>query len=91
MTPRSVGHFFAAVNIEDFMPLKEFEERMEQLLDDLKSTPPAQGYDRVYYAGEQEQAIEADRRANGIPLHISVINEFRDMAQELGVTYDLTE
>ena len=91
MTPRHVGHFFAAINIADFIPLKEFEERMEQLLGDLKSTPPAAGYDRVYYAGEQEQAIETERRANGIPLHISVINEFRDMAQELGVTYDLTE
>ena len=85
------GHFFAAIDISAFMPIEPFKEMMDRMLEDLKTTPTAPGHDRVYYAGEQEQATEAERRANGIPLHVSVINEFRDMAQELGVTYDLTE
>ena len=41
---------------------------MERLVAIIKSTPPAEGYDEVLVAGEPEWRMEAERRANGIPL-----------------------
>ena len=87
----NAGHFFGAIDISAFMPIEPFKEMMDCMLEDLKTTPTAPGYERVYYAGQQEQAMEAELRARGVPLHTSVIAEFKDMAHELGVTYDLTE
>ena len=62
---------------------------MDQMLDDLRSTPPLPGEDRVFYASEEEQETLADRRANGIPLHASTLQQLKTIADELEVAYDL--
>jgi LDH2 family malate/lactate/ureidoglycolate dehydrogenase len=84
-----VGHFFGAIDIEAFVPLEQFKSMMDQLLDDLNNTPTIPGADRVLYAGERERDTEADRRANGIPLHPALAADLQAMAAELGVEYDL--
>lgn len=85
----SVGHFFAAIDVEAFIPLAQFTAMMDEMLGDLRGTPPLPGEERVLYAGEEEQETEAERRANGIPLHPSTLAELRRIAEELEVQYDL--
>ena len=89
LTRGQVGHFFAAIDIEAFIPIDTFTAMMDQMLDDLRSTPPLPGEDRVFYASEEEQETLADRRANGIPLHASTLQQLKTIADELEVAYDL--
>jgi len=89
LTRGQVGHFFAAIDIAAFIPVERFTAMMDQMLDDLRSTPPLPGEDRVWYAGEEEQETLADRRANGIPLHSSTLEQLRTIADELAVPFDL--
>ncbi len=83
-----VGHFFGAWRIDAFAPVAEFKELLDERLRDLRSTPPAQGFDRVLYAGLPEWETEQDRRANGIPLHPSVIEKLRDLAARTGIAFE---
>jgi len=85
----NVGHFFGAWQIEAFMPKAEFKSMMDDLLRDLKSTKPAPGFDRVLVAGIPEWETMNDRKANGIPLHPTVIDTLRDYADEVGAAFDL--
>ncbi len=85
----NVGHFFAAIDIAAFIPLDQFTAMMDQMLDDLRSTPTLPGEDRVFYAGEEEQETLAERRVKGIPLHSSTLEQLRGIAEELEVAYDL--
>ncbi len=47
------------------------------------------GHDRVYYAGLPEVETEAERRANGVPLHPEVVDWFRDICAEFEIPFDL--
>ena len=83
------SHMVAAYDIDAFTPVDEFKEMMDDFLRSLRDTPPAQGQERVLYAGLPESEVEQDRRANGIPLHSEVIQWFKDICSELDVPFSL--
>jgi L-2-hydroxycarboxylate dehydrogenase (NAD+) len=83
-----VGHFFGAWRVDAFAPIDEYRAMMDARLRDIRTTLPAPGYDRVYYAGLPEWETEQDHRANGVPLHPNVIAELHDLARETGATFD---
>ena len=63
-----VSQTFIAIDVARFMPLEEFTARVEKVVAMMKDTPAAPGYGEVLVAGEPESRIEAERRANGIPI-----------------------
>jgi LDH2 family malate/lactate/ureidoglycolate dehydrogenase len=81
----NTGHCFAAIDIQRFRPLEEFERDMDDMLNALNATPPAAGHERVYVAGEPEAEIEAQRRVHGIPLAPALVEQVNRTAAELGV------
>jgi L-2-hydroxycarboxylate dehydrogenase (NAD+) len=83
------GHFFGAIRIDYFRPVAEFKRDMDRLIRELKSTPPIQGQERVYVAGEIEFKTAEDRTERGIPLLPSVLDGLRGVSEQLGVAYDL--
>jgi L-2-hydroxycarboxylate dehydrogenase (NAD+) len=83
------GHFFGAIRIDAFRPLAEFKQDMDRLIQELKSTPPIAGQDRVYVAGEIEFETAEERTERGIPLLPSVRKGLREVGEQLGVPYDL--
>jgi LDH2 family malate/lactate/ureidoglycolate dehydrogenase len=83
------GHFFGAIAIEAFRPVREFKNDMDRLIRELKSTPPAKGQERVYVAGEIEFETEKERTAKGIPLIESVLAGLKAVAEQLSVRFDL--
>jgi len=83
------GHFFGAIRIDTFRPVDEFKRDMDRLIRELKSTPPIEGQDRVYVAGEIEFETAEERAERGIPLLPSVLKGLREVGEQLGVPYDL--
>lgn len=59
------GQFMVALDIAAFQPLAEFEACMERPVAELKSVPPAQGFEEVFYPGEIEARNDARNRAEG--------------------------
>ncbi|MCL4508008.1 MAG: Ldh family oxidoreductase [Chloroflexi bacterium] len=85
--PMDVGHVFAVLNPGCFVPLDEFKRRMDQALRELRDCPPAEGSHGVLIPGDIERT-ETERRARaGIPLPAPLIQEFEDLAVELGVPF----
>ena len=80
-----VGHFLAAIQVDRFRPLPEFQADMDGLLAALKNSPPAAGQARVLVAGEPEVEAEAERRRLGIPLDPKVRAALRELAEKYGV------
>jgi LDH2 family malate/lactate/ureidoglycolate dehydrogenase len=87
--PTGVGHFFGAWRVDAFAPLDEYRAMMDVRLRDIRTTPPAPGYDRVYYAGLPEWEAEQDHRANGVPLHPTVLVNLRELATETGAVFNV--
>jgi uncharacterized oxidoreductase len=51
----------------------------------LNDTPPAEGFNHVYYPGEIEWEREQERRKCGIPIEEATWQVLRKLATELGV------
>jgi len=85
--PADVGHFFLVMKVEAFMPLAEFEARMETAIGRLKALPPAEGFDEVTYPGERSGRTESERRRAGIPLSGEVLRSLRDLAEGTGIAF----
>ncbi|WP_210492859.1 Ldh family oxidoreductase [Microvirga antarctica] len=83
--PADVGHFFLVMKIEAFMPLGQFESRMETAIGRLKALPPAEGVEEVTYPGERSGSTESERRRIGIPLGNEVLRPLAELAAELGI------
>ena len=83
---QDVGHCFIALDPARFRPIEEFKRDMDDYFDSLKSTPRAEGHDRIYVAGEPEAESEIRRRRDGIPLSPALIARVDDIAREFGIT-----
>ncbi len=75
-----VGHFFAAVDPKAFREPGEFEADMDDLIDALRATKPADDSRPVLVAGDPEYAAMEDRRRNGIPVPAPLLDLLRDLA-----------
>jgi LDH2 family malate/lactate/ureidoglycolate dehydrogenase len=82
---QDVGHCFIALDPARFRPIEEFKRDMDDYFDSLKSTPRAEGHERVYVAGEPEAESEARRRRDGIPLSPALVARVDAIARELGI------
>ena len=83
------NHYVAAYDIEAFMDTAEFKRTMDEWLFTLRTTRPALGHDRVVYAGLREAETVEERRSDGIPLHIEVIEWFRSTCSSMGIPFNL--
>jgi ureidoglycolate dehydrogenase (NAD+) len=65
---RKLGHFFYAINPAVFTDRDAFLANMDQMIDEIHASQPAQGFDSVMVPGEPEQLREDDRLVNGVPV-----------------------
>lgn len=84
--PMRTSQFFLALDVTRFMPLDEFAHRMRRLVEMMKSSAPADGFDEVLVAGDPEWRNAAKRRQAGIPLSEGVWKTITDAAEAVGVT-----
>lgn len=85
-TSKRLGHFFGAIKIDRFRDPKAFRQDMDRLLQSLRETPPAEGEERVYFAGLKEYEAEEKVNACGLDLPEKARNLLIQMGEEYGVT-----
>ena len=83
--PQRLGHFFGAINIEAFMPLELFYQRMEERVSQTVNSAPMDGFNRVYMPGELEAEKKQDQLENGINLPDEIIAELEKTGQRFNV------
>ena len=66
--PLRTSQMYLAIDVARFQPVEEFTARVERLVNLMKNTPPAPGFDEVMVAGDPEWRTEAERSRDGIPI-----------------------
>ena len=84
-----IGHFFAAIKIENFRPIKHFKKDMDDYIRALKSLTKLPGQDRIYIHGEKEFERAELYAAQGVPLMEEIIKSLTDAGEKAGVPFDL--
>ena len=85
------GHLVLALEIEAFLPLEEFNRRMEQLIGEVKSVPLAQGFDEVFFPGEVEDRSSARLQREGIELPAGTLADLERLADQAGLPLELAD
>lgn len=81
-------HVFCALRIDAFPTGGAFTDLMDEMIGKLHATPTVAGVDRIRYPGERGNLAYAERRANGIPLRQTVVDDLKSMSDTLGIRMD---
>lgn len=83
--PQNVGYFIVVIDPSKFLPLEEFESRVDDMLEEFKACPPAPGVERVLIPGEIEDQKEQLSARMGIEISDAVAAELRHVGDTYGV------
>jgi len=83
------GCFMAVFNVAAFRPLQEFKREVGDFARYLKSTPPSEGSNGVFYPGEVEYLREQERRKNGIEVEDATWEKLQALAAEYKIADEL--
>jgi len=86
---RHLSHFFMAIDIKRFQPVKTYKKRMKQMIDELRLIPPMEGFKNVMVPGDPEKQTYKERIKNGIPLTNEIIEDFNKLLMATGIDISL--
>jgi LDH2 family malate/lactate/ureidoglycolate dehydrogenase len=84
-TMTNTGQFIVAVNIAAFADVKVFKQQVDEIWDQVKSSPLLPGFDEIRLPGERSARIYEDRKANGVPLPAELRRVLDELADRVGV------
>ena len=79
------GCFIAVFKVDAFRPLETFKQEVAEFAAYLNETPPAHGFERVYYPGEVEHLKRIERLRNGIEVEDNTWRTLCDLGARFGV------
>lgn len=79
------GCLLLALNVEAFRPLREFKAELDDMIRQVKSTPPLKGFKEVMYPGEPEWRTYQKKAKDGIFIEDATWTALQDLMRELGV------
>ena len=85
---RGNGLFFQAMDIESFMPVDEFKEQIDALIQKTKSSKLRPGFTEILIPGEPEFRTEKERLKQGIYIPDRTWEEIKATAATLNLNVD---
>lgn len=83
--PGNQGFGFIAIDVAQMMPGALFNERMDDLIREIRAAPKAKGAERIYLPGEMEWERRTVALTQGIALPLDVRNSLRGLAEDAGL------
>ncbi len=80
------GIFLQAIAVEEFQPLDEFLNRVDELIAFVKSRKPAPGFKEILLPGEQGRRNEERQMKEGVEIDEATWKELVQLANELEIT-----
>ena len=84
-TSARVSHFLGAIKIDRFRDPAEFRADMDKMLANLRNCPPAEGEERVYFAGQKEFEKEQEAIDDGILVLRKTYDQLCKIGSEQGI------
>src|SRR5579864_4272636 len=81
----NTGHLIIAASIAAFADVPTFKAKVDDIWDEMKSSPLLPGFDEIRLPGERSTELYEDRMANGLPISPELELALDDLADRLGV------
>lgn len=86
---QNVGHFFCLLDIEAFMGLESFIERIDAMIDAIKASKKMPGIEEILVPGERSFRTALMNRSMGIPIDDATSNELKILCEQYDVPFIL--
>ena len=84
-----VGHIMVAIDPQAFMGEAEFQQRLEELVAEVKGAPAIDPQRPILLPGEIEFKRMEERQRDGVPVARETVEGLRELAQMLDVDFPL--
>lgn len=85
---KGIGHFFGAMRIDGFIDSDSFKRQIDEYVRVFRATKPAPGTRGPLIPGDPEREAERERRKNGIPLVMPVVEDLRAISKATGIPFE---
>lgn len=85
--PANVGHAFILLDIKQWMDLDMYEQRIEQILTEIKQSPLADGVEEILYPGERRKRSYLLSCKKGVPVSENIERELRSLSEKHNITF----
>lgn len=86
---QDVGHFFCLLDIAAFIDPAEFQQRVDEVVDQIKAVQRAPGVEEILVPGERSHRTRQKNLEQGVPLDDATVCELRILCEELDVPCSL--
>ena len=83
--PSGTGFFIEAIDVEAFIPYREYEEKIAEYVKAVKGCPKREGVNEIFLPGEIEKREMERRTKVGIPLDNEVLESLKKLAERFDV------
>jgi LDH2 family malate/lactate/ureidoglycolate dehydrogenase len=84
-TPTNTGQAIMVIDPDAFGEVKEFKERMDSVIEEMRNSERIKGVDRIWLPGEQSHQKRIDYARDGIPIPDALAKQLHGLAVELGI------
>lgn len=77
-----LGHLMIAIPVDGFILLDDFFKRVNNLIDQVKQSPIAEGFDEILIPNEKEFQTQKKREKDGIPISPATVEELDSLANK---------
>jgi LDH2 family malate/lactate/ureidoglycolate dehydrogenase len=88
---QDVGHFFCLLDIEAFLDLAEFKQRIDAAIDQIKAGKRRPGVEEILVPGERSAKNVARNEARGVAIGQETLTELDHWCTRLNVPFDCIE
>src|SRR6056297_1863402 len=85
--PYHLGHFFIAINVENFIEVEDFKKTTGEILRQLRNSKKMPGEKRIYTAGEKEYIKWEERKNKGAPLNKVLRKQLVELRDRFSLDY----
>jgi len=85
--PYPLGHFFMAINVDEFIDLERFQAITGDILRQLRASQKAPGCDQIFTPGEKEHLIWQLRKEKGCPVPPALQKDMVMLREWYGLSY----
>lgn len=84
---QDVAHTFIVLDIDWFMPIAEFKQRMDDFIAEVKSSALRPDFDEILVPGEIDYRRETGYRETGAKLDAAIFDDLQQLADTLGIDF----
>ena len=85
--PYKLGHFFIAINIENFVELASFKKMAGDIMRQVRNSKKMPGHSKIWTAGEKEYEAYLYRKERGVPVDPVLQKQIKQLIEK----YDLKD